>query len=328
MRRREFIAGLGSAAAWPRAARAQQSASPVIGYLDFFGPRPKSPLVEAFRAGLADSGFFEGTNLFVEYRWGGGNSSTSRLTDLAADLVRRQVALIVAVGAESPVLAAKAATSTIPIVFFFGGDPVKDGLVTSLNRPVGNITGIITLTSELAGKRLDLLLKLVPQAKKIGFLSGTRLVLAYEEQTTAMLAAGRALGVEIMIVECRSDRDYEAAMAKMTEGGADGMILGSFVLPYLGKIVPLAALYKLPTIYPFRGLARAGGLMSYDTDGIASARRLGSAYVARILKGAKPADIPIEQPTKFEFVINLKAAKALGLTIPETLLATADELVQ
>jgi putative tryptophan/tyrosine transport system substrate-binding protein len=326
MKRREFIAGLG-AAAWPLATRAQQRTMPVIGYLDFFAPQPRDPYLEALRAGLADGGFVEGTNLFIEYRWAGGNSA--RLPDLVADLVGRQVAVIVAVGAMSPVLAAKAATSTIPIVFNFGGDPVKDHLVASLNRPGGNVTGITGFTGELAGKRLDLLLKVVPQANKIGFLSGTRFTLAYEEQTTTMLAAGRALGVEIMIVECRNDRDYEAALAKMAEGGAGGMILGGFVLPNLNKVVPLAALHKLPTIYPYRGLVRVlGGLMSYDADIPALAYRLGSAYVARILKGAKPVDLPVEQPTKFDLAINLKTAKALGLTVPPTLLAVADEVIE
>ena len=235
IRRREFIAGLGGAAAWPLAVRAQQSGVPVIGFLDLFGPSLKAPRVEAFRAGLAEAGFIEDRNLTIEYRWAGGNFR--RLPDLAADLVGRQVAVIVAVGAASPVLAAKAATSTIPVVFSYGGDPVRDGLVVSLNRPGGNITGIITFTLELAGKRLDLLLKILPQTKKIGFLSGTRSFFAYEEQTAAMLSAGRRLGVEMMIVECRSDNDYEAAVAKMTEGGAGGMILGSFVLPNLSKVV-------------------------------------------------------------------------------------------
>jgi putative ABC transport system substrate-binding protein len=205
---------------------------------------------------------------------------------------------------------------------------VEIGLVNTLNRPGGNITGINTFTSELASKRLDLLLKMVPQANKIGFLSGTRFFLAYKEQTTSMLAAGRALGVEIMIVECRNDRDYDAAVAKVAEGGAGGMILGSFALPNLDKVVPLAALRGLPTIYPGTGFTRAGGLMSYSADPIALYRRLGNAYAVRILKGEKPADIPIEQPTKFELVINLKTAKALGLTIPETLLATADEIIE
>ena len=184
------------------------------------------------------------------------------------------------------------------------------------------------LTSELLGKRLDLLLKLVPQARKIGFLSGTRNYLAYEEQTTAMSAAGYALGVEIMIVECRDDRDYEAALAKMVEGGADAMILGSFALPNIEKVLPLAASYKLPAIYPSTGFARAGGLMSYDTDANAMARRIGSYYVARILKGEKPADLPVEQPTKFELVINLKAAKALNLEIPPVVRALAEEVIE
>jgi putative ABC transport system substrate-binding protein len=191
MRRREFIAGIGGAMSWTLAARAQQRSVPVIGYLDYFGPALNSPGVEALRAGLADGGFVEGANLFIEDRWAGGTSS--RLADLAADLVRRQVALIVAVGAAGPILAAKAATSTIPIVFF-GGDPVNLGLVSSLNRPVGNITGIITLSGELAGKRLDLLLKLVPQGKKIGFLSGTKSFFAYEEQTTAIAYGGARFG--------------------------------------------------------------------------------------------------------------------------------------
>jgi len=326
MRRRDFIAGVGGVAVWPLHADAQQSGVPVIGFLDLFGPSLKAPRVEAFRAGLAEAGFIEDRNLTIEYRWAGGNFR--RLPDLAADLVGRQVAVIVAVGAASPVLAAKAATSTIPVVFSYGGDPVRDGLVVSLNRPGGNITGIITFTLELAGKRLDLLLKMVPQAKKIGFLSGTRFFLAYEQQTTAMLAAGDELGVEIMIVECRNDRDYEEAVAKMAEAGAGGMILGSFALPNLGKVVRLAALHNLPTIYPDRALAQAGGLMIYDADRTALYRRLGTAYVARILKSEKPADIPVEQPTKFEFVINLKTAKTLGLTVPRRLLAIADEVIE
>jgi putative ABC transport system substrate-binding protein len=308
--------------AWPLAARAQQGALPVVGFLDFFGPRP----LEAFRAGLAEGGFIEGRNLSIEYRWGRGNSR--QVADFAAELVNRRVALIVAFGALAPALAAKRATSTIPIVFMYGGDPVKDGLVASLNRPGGNLTGMVSLNGELLGKRLDLLLKMVPRARKVGFLSGTSNRVAYEEQTSAILAAGRAAGVEIMIVECRDDREYESALVKMDEGGADAMILGSFALPNLQKVVPLAALYKLPAIYPNRFLADAGGLMSYDADGGAMVRRLGSTYVARILKGVAPGDLPVEQPTKFEFVINQRTARALGLTIPETLLATADEVIQ
>jgi putative ABC transport system substrate-binding protein len=330
MRRREFIAGLGSAAAWPVVARAQQPTMPVIGFLDMFGPGPKSPAaIEAFRRGLADGGFVEGANLFIEYRWAGGNFR--RVPDLAADLVGRQVAVIVAVNALAPALRAKAATSTIPIVFFYNGDPVEDHLVASLNRPGGNVTGITSRagdSSGLDGKRLQLLSQLVPQPRKVAFLSGDSSFSFYEQFTTSMLAAGRALGLEIMIVECSSDRDYEAALAKMVEGRADAMIVGLFVLPNLDKLVPLAALHKLPAIYPRRDFVRIGGLMSYDADNPDLLRRLGSAYVARILKGAKPADLPVEQPAKFGLSINLKTAKALGLTIPETLLATADEVIQ
>jgi putative ABC transport system substrate-binding protein len=252
LRRREFIAGLGSAAAWPLAARAQQPRVPVIGVL--VGPEPKS-LMQALRAGLADGGFIEGTNLSVEYRSADRNSRL--FASLAADLVGRQVSVIMAGGNLGRIRAAMAATSTTPIVFHYAGDPIKDGIVASLNRPGGNVTGITSIGDELAGKRLDLLLKMVPQARKIGFLSGSPSFPKYEEHTTRMLTAGRALGVEIMIVECRDDRDYEAAIAKMIKGGADAMILGNFVLPNLGKVVSLAAFHKLPTIYPFTGLARA-----------------------------------------------------------------------
>jgi putative tryptophan/tyrosine transport system substrate-binding protein len=325
MRRREFIVGLGGAAAWPLAARAQPR-MPMIGVLDFFASQPTSPFMQALRAGLADSGFIEGTNLFVEYRSAGRNFRL--LASLAADLVSRQVAVILARDNLGPIRAAMAATPKIPIIFDYAGDPVNDGLVASLNRPGGNVTGMTSIGSELAGKRLDFLLKMVPQARKIGFISGLPSFPKYEEQTTRMITAGRALGVEIMIVECRDDRDYDAAVAKMIEGGAHAIILGNFVLPNLGKVVSLAAFHKLPAIYPFTSLARAGGLMSYDADTNSMARRIGSHYVARILKGQKPADLPVEGPTKFELLINLNTARALGLTIPETLLATADELIE
>jgi putative ABC transport system substrate-binding protein len=329
MRRREFIAGFGSAAAWTLVARAQQPTTPVLGFISGAGPAPNSSNVKALLAGLAEAGFIEGKNLSIEYRWANGNFE--QLPDMAADLVRRQVAVIVASGALGPVRAAKTATSAIPIVFVYGGDPVKDGLVASLNRPGGNVTGMTVSAGEsggLDGKRLELLLQLVPQARKVAFLSGDRSFIFYEQFTTSMLAAGRALGVDIMIVECRSDRDYEAALAKMVEGRADAMIVGTFALPNLGKVVQLAALHKLPTIYPFGGFARAGGLMSYEADEITISRRLGRAYVARILKGERPADLPVEQPTKFDLVINLWAAKALSLEVPPSLLALSDEVIE
>jgi putative tryptophan/tyrosine transport system substrate-binding protein len=327
MRRRDFIAGIGSAtAAWPLAARSQQRAIPVIGILDGLAAGPKAPFMQALRAGLADGGFIEGRNLSLDYRSAYGNSRL--LAPLAVDLVGREVAVIVARGNTSSIRAAMAATSTIPIVFAYAGDPVKSGFVASFNRPGGNVTGMTSIGSELAGKRLDLLLKMVPQARKVAFLSGDRSFGAYEEYTTSMLAAGRELGVEIMIVECRDDRDFEAAVAKMVEGGAEAMILGNFSLPNLGKVVSLAALHKLPAIYPFTAFARAGGLMSYDMDITARFRRLGSAYVARILKGMKPADLLVELPTRFELVINLWAAKAIGLDVPYQLLALADEVIE
>jgi putative ABC transport system substrate-binding protein len=327
MKRRDFITLLGGAAVvWPLAARAQQRAIPAIGFLDSFGPRPNSPFIEAFRAGLADGGFIEGKDLSIEYR--SANGDFRLLPSLAADLVHRKVVVIVAVGALAAASVAKAATSTIPIVFYYYSDPVKDGLVTSLSRPGGNVTGMTLLSRYLLGKRLDLLLQMVPQAKKVGFLSGDRSFGFYEEQTTSVLSAGRALGVEIMIVECRSDRDYGAALTKMVEGGADAMILGTFALPNLGDVVPLAALHRLPAMYPSWGFVQDGGLMSYEADERGLPRRMGSAYVARILKGMKPGDLPVEQPTKFELVINLWAAKAIGLRVPDRILAVADEVIE
>jgi len=326
MRRREFIAGLGSAATFPLAAKAQPSGAPVIGYLDCSAPRTSAPFVEALRAGLAEAGFIEGRNLTIEYRW--ADADDRNLPALVADLVRRQVAVIVAFASWSPPHDAKAATSTIPIVFFYGGDPVMDGFVTSLNRPGGNVTGMTLFGSELGGKRLDLLRQMVPRAKIVGYLSGDARFVYYERLTSSMLAAGRALGVKIMIVESHSDSDFEAAFEKMVRGGAEALMLDIFPFDNLDKVVSLAAFHKIPAIYPFRQLAQAGGLMSYDADNRSAAHRLGSAYVARILKGAKPADIPVEQPTKFDLVLNLKTAKTLGLTVPRKLLAAADEVIE
>ena len=326
IKRREFIAGLGSAAVWPVVARAQQQNLPVIGYLDWFGPSRNAPVVVELRAGLAEAGFIEGMNLSIEYRWANGNSR--QLSGMAADLVRRRVAVIVAARALAPVLAAKAATSTIPIVFAYAGDPVTEGVVTSLSRPGGNVTGVTTLASELDGKRLDLLLKMVPRVRKVGFLTGVAADTGAALYNATMLAAGRALGVEIVSAECRSDLEFEAAVAKIVGSGAGGMILSTFAFRNREKVVSLAALHRLPTIYPFRDLVRDGGLMSYDTDIPAMYRRVGSAYVARILKGAKPADLPVERPQKFELVINLNTARALDLKVPPQLLALADELIE
>jgi putative ABC transport system substrate-binding protein len=322
MRRREFIAGLGSAAAWPVVALAQQVTVPVIGFLDWASPRPNAGQIVAFRQGLAEAGFIEGRNLAIEYRW--ANSQLTRLPALAADLVGHQVAVIVAVSATSAALAAKEATSTIPIVFENGDDPLKVGLVASLNRPGGNVTGVTSFNTELGGKRFSLLRDLVPQATTVGFLSGNS---KYEEQRSQILASALALGRQVIMVETRGDGSSEAAFRTLAQREAVALIVGNFTFRRPNQIVALAARYKIPTIYPRRGYVAAGGLMSYGAVNPDIFRQVGQ-YTGRILKGAKPADLPVVQATKFEFVINLKTAKALGLTIPETLLATADEVIQ
>ena len=322
IRRRAFIAGLGSAAAWPVVARAQQPPVPVIGFLDWASPRPNAGQIVAFRQGLAEAGFIEGRNLAIEYRW--ANGQLTRLPALAADLVSHQVAVIVAVSATSPALAAKGATSTIPIVFENGDDPLRVGLVASLNRPGGNVTGVTSFNTELGGKRFSLLRDLVPQATTVGFLSGNS---KYEEQRSQILASALALGRQVIMVETRGDGSSEAAFRTLAEREAKALIVGNFTFRNDKQILALAARYKIPTIYPRRGYVAAGALMSYGAVNPDLFRQVGQ-YTGRILKGAKPADLPVLQPTKFEFVINLKTAKALGLTIPETLLATADEVIQ
>src|SRR5260370_27061599 len=249
MQRREFIVGgLGSAATFPVSAKAQPLGAPVIGYLDWNASRGREPYVAAVRAGVAEAGFIEGTNWTIEYRWADGDYR--KLPALAADLVRRQVAVIVAAGSYSPPRAAKEATSTIPIVFSYGGDPVMDGFVTSLNRPGGNVTGMTLFGSELGGKRLDLLQQMVPRAKIVGYLSGDARFVYYERLTSSMLAAGRALGVKIMIVESRSDSDFEAAFEKMVRGGAEALMLDIFPFDHLDKVVSLAPFPKIPAMYP------------------------------------------------------------------------------
>jgi putative tryptophan/tyrosine transport system substrate-binding protein len=326
LRRREFVAGLGASAAWPLAARAQQPAIPVIGYLDSNAPGPKAPTLEALRAGLAEAGYVEGRNLAIEYRWAAFNFR--RLPELAADLVQRQVAAIVTYGARAPILAAKVATSAIPIVFVYAGDPVTDGLITSLGRPGGNLTGVTTFSRDVAGKRLNLLLEIVPQATTVGFLSGTAAFISYEQQTSQMFTAARSLGLQLTVVECRSDRDFEAAFATLVELRAEALILGTFPFSNLNKVVELASRHKIPAMYPYRSLALAGGLMSYEADLVSIFRQVGLHHVGRILKGEKPADLPAQLPTKHDLVINKKTATALGLTIPRILLAAADEVIE
>jgi putative tryptophan/tyrosine transport system substrate-binding protein len=247
---------------------------------------------------------------------------------MAEDLVKREVAVIVTAASLGPTRAAKAATSVTPIVFVYGGDPVSDGFVASMNRPSGNVTGLTALTTELAGKRLDLLHKLVPNVETIGFLSGPKSYVGYPVQTAGILAAGRGLGLKIAIVECRDDRDYEAAFATLVRRQAGALILGAFPLPNLFKVIRLAARNAIPTMYQERSFVTGGGLISYGTDIGALYRQAGAQYVARILKGTKPADLPVVQPTRFEMIINLKTAKLLGLDIPVQVLALADEVIE
>jgi putative ABC transport system substrate-binding protein len=322
---------LGGAAAWPLAARAQQPAMPVIRFLDIGSPGGNTRNVTVFRQGLAEAGYVEGRNLAIEYRWAEGQDD--RLPGLAADLVRRQVAVIVATGSLSTALAAKAATSTIPIVFANGGDPMKYGLVASLNRPGGNLTGVTFISTEIASKRLDLLRKLVPQATTLAFLSGGPRTLTFEEQRSDMLAAARAIGRELVVLACPSELDFEPAFATLVERRAGALVVGAFPLFYgllrnRDKILELAAHHKIPAMYARRPDVVAGGLMSYSADAVGPYRQLGINYVGRILKGAKPADLPVERSTKLALVINLKTAKTLGLDIPPTLLALADEVIE
>jgi putative tryptophan/tyrosine transport system substrate-binding protein len=328
LRRRDFITALGCAAiALPLAARAQQPAMPVVGFLALGSPRPDASYVATFRQGLATAGFVEGRTVAIEYRW--ANNQGWRLAPLAAELVQRRVAVIVAIDSGPTILAAKAATSTIPIVFALGADPIKFGLVTSLSRPGGNMTGVTLLSGELTGKRLDLLREIAPLATTVAYITdpGARVS---EETTGDMLLAARALGRQAIILEARNELDIDTAFATLVERGAGALVVAHHILFERNskKIVELTARHKIPAIYPGRFFAVVGGLMSYSADLVTPLRQIGSLYVAQILRGAKPADLPVQQPTKFDLVINLKTAKTLDLQIPDKLLATADEVIE
>jgi putative ABC transport system substrate-binding protein len=326
MRRREFITLLGSAAAWPLDARAQQPKVPVVGFLGTTTPEDFADRVVSFREGLKDAGYVEGQNVVVEYRWPEGNYD--RLATLAADLVRRQVAVIAAVGGEPSPRAAKAATTTIPIVFSIGGDPVRLGLVPRLNRPGGNITGVNFFQSDLGAKRLGLLHELLPKATMVGILVNPTFVDAEAEIRDAKKAA-LLLGLQIHVVEARTVDEFDTAFATLAQQKVGALLLANdaFFLAKRQQLIALAARYDMPAIYFWREFAVDGGLMSYSPSLTQGYRQVG-IYVGRILKGEKPADLPVLQPTKFEFVINLKTAKALGLSFPPGLLAIADEVIE
>jgi putative tryptophan/tyrosine transport system substrate-binding protein len=330
MRRRDFIEGLGSTAMWPSVARAQQPTMLMIGYLGLGAPQPQnSPILTSFRRGLAESGFVEGQNVRFEFRWA---NNIALLPELAADLVRRGPAAIVATGSPFSVLAAKAATATIPIIFDSAVDPVKWGLVASLNRPGGTVTGISSFISELAGKQLNLLLELTPKTTRVAYLSGPSSAPIFEALRSDMISAAQALGRELIVLPAFSDLDLEAAFATLIERHAGALIVGGFTNlsqpRSRQKIIELAARHQIPTMYPLRVYTFGGGLMSYGADTTSIYRQLGVEFVGRVLKGIKPADLPVQQPTKFELIINLRTAKAIGIEIPGNLLAIADEVIE
>jgi putative ABC transport system substrate-binding protein len=327
MRRREFITLLGgAAAAWPIVARAQQRSMQVIGYLGSRSAAADASYLEGFRQGLAENGYVVGQNVAIEFRWAEGQPQ--RLPAMVADFVRRRVNLIVAAAGNAPEVA-KAATSTVPIVFSTGGDPVRLGLVQSLSRPGGNLTGVTTVTRELDGKRLGLLHDLVPNGKGFGFFIDRDLPDA-DEQIVAIQEAARTISVDLPLFDPRTERELEFVFATAGEQGAAGFIVAG-ANPWLNTrralVTALAARHRLPVMYGTREFAAAGGLISYGTSFTTNYRQVG-VYAGRILKGIKPADLPVMQPTRFELVINLGTARALGLTIPPGILAIADEVIE
>jgi putative tryptophan/tyrosine transport system substrate-binding protein len=326
MNRREFIAGLGSAAVWPAAARAQQQTKPTICWLGVQPGPPLREMVEAFRRGLAEVGFSEGRNVTVEYHTVDGH--LERLPMLATDLVNRRPAAIVAPTGASA-LAAKEATRAIPIIFVAGNDPVALGLVASLNRPGGNLTGSAGLGAELAAKRLELLHKVVPAAEPIAMLVGPADSPYNEAETKVMRSAARVLGLDLLVLNVTTDGEVAAAFAAMAERRVGAILAGGSVVvrSRRDQIISLAARFAIPIMFYSSLEVRKGALLSYGHDTIESYHQVG-VYTGRVLKGEKPADLPVVQPTKFDLAINLITAKALGLTIPETLLATADEVIQ
>ena len=325
MKRREFITLLGGAAAWPLAARAQQPTMPVIGFLDPRSHHTLADQLRAFREGLKDSGYVERENVAIEYRW--AENQLDRLPELAAELVRRQVAVIVAAGSSVSAFAAKAATTTIPIVFSVGEDPVRLGLVASLARPGGNLTGINLVISELTAKRLGLLRELVPGAARVAVLVNPANATNTETTLRDVEPAARAMGLQIQILKASTSPEIEAAFATFVREQPDALFAGLDLVSRRVQLVHLATRHAIPATYPLRDFAEVGGLMSYGVN-ITDALRQVGVYAGRILKDAKPADLPVVQSSKFELVINAVTARMLGLTVPPSLLSVADEVIE
>ena len=325
--RRELLAALGGAvAAWPRAARAQQPALPVVGFIRTTSADDSLKLVEAFRRGLGEAGYVEGRNVLIEYRYAQGQ--IDRLPALAADLVTRRVAVLAATGGTVSARAAKAATSTIPVVFTTGDDPVKAGLVASLSRPGGNVTGVSVFTARLGAKRLALLHELIPAATTIAILLNPKNPDS-EDEAKDVQEAARALGVEILVLYAGTENEIDAAFTKLVEQRTGALMLGAdtFFTSQRARIATLSTYLRIPTADSVREFPEAGGFASYGAS-LAGVYRQAGVYVGRILKGDKPADLPVQAPTKYELTINLKTAKALGLEVPPTLLARADEVIE
>jgi len=326
MRRREFITLIGGAAAWPLAARARQPSLPVIGLLGATTAQGFAAQLAAFRRGLAEAGVVEGRDAVIEYRW--AEDDYERLPALAADLVRRQVAVIATMGGNAASVAAKAATRTIPVVFHGSVDPVEAGFVASLNRPGGNLTGVVTLNVDTGQKRLELIHELVPSASTIGLLLNPTNAAA-ETLAKDLQAAANKLGVTLHVLHASTEREFEPAVAALSQLRAGGLVIGSdgFLVSHSEALAALTLRHAIPAIFQYRAFAEAGGLMSYGGS-VTDSYRLCGVYTGRILKGEKPTDLPVQQATKVELIINLKTAKAFGLTVPLPLLGRADEVIE
>jgi putative ABC transport system substrate-binding protein len=326
MRRREFITLIGGAAAWPSAACAQQPTMPVVGFLGNGSSKFDAFRVAAIRQGLKDAGYIEGQNVTFEYRW--AEDHYERLPALATELVRREVAVIVTVGGTTSAVAAKSATATIPIVFLTGADPIKLGFVASFNRPGGNLTGVSFLINALVAKQFEVLHETVPKTALIGYLENPTYA-NVEADARNVLAAAELVGQKLLVVQAHTDSELEAAFVTLIQQRVGALVVGAdpFFTNRRDRLVELAARQKLPAIYPLSEFVVAGGLMSYGTS-ITDALRLVGLYAGRILRGEKPADLPVQQSTKVELIVNLKTAKALGLTVPPQIVARADEVIE